>query len=265
MTEPFPDKGTLTMDRLFELHKLTKELSRYCHRELTGYLETMAPLLRPRRVFGDLVEGSGREPVVGAERNFADLEGLYNSIAQKRFDLRPELARPIESISTNMQLSAWEYTHEVKAEGGRQSIHVTSPLVWVLGYSTPYSLDMLRQVMTGRHKRDDASVRAFVLRACVLKQVFEKIPALSNILGGLRYRVESRRSPELGELPLITISAPVSTMRPSDDMMINAAGLAGGTHFTEVIDLDTVRDIRDPVRESVGRILKDFGEHLQIV
>jgi hypothetical protein len=260
MQNPAAPTETLSLERLLKLHSLTKDIAKHCQKQLRAHLDTLAPLFRPRRILGDFVEGPGREPMVGADRNFAELGELYKSLAQKTFDLRPELNAPIESISTQLQLSEWEYDYDTEVDKTWSTIHVTSPLTWVLSYSSQYSVSSLRQVLAGRQPREEAAVRAFVLRACLLATLFQKLPGLSQLLSALRYRVEIRRSRDFGELPLVTLSPPLSTLRPPDELVILASGLAGGSNFTEVIDPTAVRDVADPLRDDFLRILKDHGE-----
>ena len=143
-----------------------------------------------------------------------------------------------------------------------RTIKVNSPLTWVISYSSPYSLSILRQVLAGRETRNPDAVRAFVLRACVLHLQFTKFPTIAELLAGLRYHVEVRRSPELGELPLVTVSAPLSTVRPPDNLVTMASGLAGGDAFAEILDLDSVRNLRDPLREDVTAILRNHGQEV---
>jgi hypothetical protein len=183
-------------------------------------------------------------------------------VAVRPFDLRPELSLPLESVSTQLQLYEWEYQHETKTEHGWRSIKVTSPLTWVIAYSSTYSLSMVRQVLAGQEERDADAVRAFVLRASIMHLHFSKFPAIGELLTGLRYRVETRRSPELGELPLVTVSAPFATLRPPDHLVTVASGLAGGASFAEVLDLESVRQLRDPLREEVAGILRKHGQEL---
>jgi hypothetical protein len=215
----------------------------------------MAPLFRPRRFLGDHIDSTGKEAVSGADRNLAELQELFARVAVKPFDLRPELRKPLESVSTQFQLDEWEYTHATETERGWSSIRVTTPLTWVLSYATSYSLGSLRGVVSGVGQRDPEAVRAFVLRACLMYQLFEKIPALTSLLEGLRYKTEIRRSPQLGDLPLLTISAPFKTFRPSDELVATAAGLAGGASFTEILDVDSVRNLGDPLRDEAVAIL----------
>lgn len=252
----------LNLEQLLQLHALTKDVSKLCQKQLRGYLETMAILFRPRRFLGDAIEGSERESTSGVDRNVAELRELYRRVALRPFDLRPELTLPVESISTKVELHEWEYLHEIKTDRGWRTIKVTSPLTWVLTYSSPYSLSILRQVLAGQAERDAEAVRAFVLRAVLLHLHFTKFPAIAELLAGLRFRVEVRRSPELGDLPLVTVSAPLATIRPPDNLVTLASGLAGGASFAEVLDVASVTNLRDPLRHDVETIFRSHGQEL---
>jgi len=252
----------LNVEQLLHLHNLTKDVSEVCVKQLRTYLEALAPVFRPRRVLGDHVEGSGRESVGGADQNLAELREMYQRAAGRPFDLRRELATPLESISTQLQVYEWEYVQEVRTERDAKTVTVRSPLTWVLCYPSTYSLSMLKQVGTGQQARDPESVRAFVLRACVMNLLFTKQPALAGLFEGLRYRVEIRKSPQLGELPLVTVSAPLRTIRPPDDLVLVATGVAGGNVFEEVLDLEGAREIHDPLRDQLYGILRAHGEQV---
>jgi hypothetical protein len=241
--------------KLLSLHALTKDVAQACLRHLKTQIEAMAPLFRPRRVLGDHIDSSSKEAVPTANRNLADLQELYARVAVKPFDLRPELRSPLESISTQFQLDDWEYTHAAETDGSWHSIRVTTPLTWVISYSSSYSLTTLRSVVAGSGQRDPEAVRAFVLRACLMHELFGKIPALTTLLEGLRYRVEVRRSPQLGDLPLVTISVPLRTFRPANELVAMAAGLAGGASFAEILDVESVRNLSDPLRDETIEIV----------
>jgi hypothetical protein len=253
---------SLNVEQLLHLHTLTKEVAKVCQKQLRGYLDTLALLFRPRRMLGDAMEGAERETVGGSERTVAELRELYRKLALRPFDLRPELSLPLESVSTQMQLYEWEYLHQSKTDRGWRSIKVTSPLTWVVAYSSSYSLPMLRQVLAGQEERDAEAVRAFVLRACLMHLHFLKFPAIADLLAGLRYRVEVRHTPETGDLPLVTVSAPFATMRPPDSLVTVASGLAGGASFSEVLDLATVQNLKDPLREQIAAIFRSHGQEL---
>jgi hypothetical protein len=254
--------ASLNIEQLLHLHTLTKEVAKLCQKQLRAYLDTVALLFRPRRILGDFIEGSERESVGGSDRTLADLRELYRRVAVRPFDLRPEISVPIESISTQMQLYEWEYVHQTRTDRGWRNIKVTAPLTWVITYSSNYSLSMLRQVLAGQEERDAEAVRAFVLRACLTHLHFQRFPALAELFAALRYRVEVRQSSETGDLPLITVSAPFTTIRPPDSLVTVASGLAGGASFAEVLDLESVRNLRDPLREQVAAIFQKHGQEV---
>jgi hypothetical protein len=262
MDNPAPPAEDLKIEQLLHLHTLTKDVSKFCQKQLRGYLDAMALLFRPRRILGEAIEGAERESVGGSDRTLTELRDLYRKLALRPFDLRPELTLPLESVSTAMQLHEWEYLHETKTDRGWRTIKVTAPLTWVISYSSPYSLSMLRQVLAGQEERDPESVRAFVLRACLMHLHFTKFPAIADLLAGLRYRVEVRRSPELGDLPLVTVSAPFATVRPPDNLVTMASGLAGGASFAEILDLGSLRNVQDPLRQEIAAILRSHGQEI---
>src|SRR6266478_1649958 len=233
----------LNVEEVLRLHNLTTDVVGYCERQLRKYLDSMAPLFRPRRILGDYIEGPGRESVAGAESNLAELQQRCQRAAARPIDLHWKLTTPIESISTQLQIHPWEYVHEVPSGKDQKRVTIRSPLSWVISYPSTYSLSMFRQVIGGGHQRDQNHIAEFVLRACVMALMFEKLPGLGGVFEGLRYRVEVRKSPELGDLPLVTISAPFPSMRPSDQVVALASGVSGRNAFEEVLDLDPVRQV----------------------
>jgi len=251
--------ATLTNEDLQDRHDLTRQVAAVCRQELRTFLDALAPLFRPRRLLGDFVEGSGRETVRDARENFDRLREAFAAACGRPFELRRDLAAPLEAPATQMQIHDWEYVHRARTDREARSIAVTAPLTWVLMYPSVYSLSMMRQVAAGKQERNYDAVHAFALRACILKLLLEREPHLTSVLEGLRYQVEIRKLPELGELPLVTLSAPVATCRPPDDLLLVATGLSGRAVFQEVLDLESANQIRDPVRDRISGILR---EHL---
>ncbi|HLG98927.1 MAG TPA: hypothetical protein VKX49_21630 [Bryobacteraceae bacterium] len=247
-------------EQLLHLHNLTKDVAKLFRTQLRDCLEALAPLFRPRRVLGDHIEGSGRESVLGADQNFAELKDIYSRVCSRPFDLRSELSTPLESIPAQVQLYEWEYTHDVRTDRDRRTINVVAPMTWVLAYSSTYTFPLMRQLLTVKQERDQESVRAFVLRACIMHLLFNKNPTLGALFEGLRYKVETRKCSQLGELPLITLSAPLRTLRPSDELLVMATGLSGRTAFEEVLDRATAWRIPDPLQDQVTVLLREHGE-----
>jgi hypothetical protein len=255
MSQPAETASSLTHEQLPRLHSLTVEVQKICRGQLRKYLDALAPLFRPRRVLGERMEGAGKESVAGAEQTFAELREIYFKACGRPFDLRKDLQSPLESVGTQIGLYEWEYGYDVRTDRESMSLTVVSPLTWVLTYPSTYSLSMLRQVVAGKQERDPEGVRSFVLRCCLMYLQFAKLPELQALFEGLRYRVDVRKSPQLGELPLVTVSAPIRTVRPADDLLLAAAGLSGRSGFEEVIDDYQAAHISDPLQAQILTVL----------
>lgn len=248
-------QSTISPDHLLQLRSATHALSQHVLARLRTQLDALSPLFRPRRFLGDHMEGTGREAVARADESAAELQDLYRRVAVKPFNLRPELPTPFESVTTAFHFHEWEYTHPTQTERGWQPIRVTTPLTWMLNFASPYTLASLRDVANGSAQYDTEAVRAFVFRACVMYEFFRKTPAVGELLTALRYIVEVRRSPHFGELPLVTVSAPLRTFRPPDDLVALASGMAGGHSFAEVLDVASFQNLSDPLKDEASRIL----------
>jgi len=255
MSQPADTISSLTHEQLPRLHGLTAEVQKICRGQLRAYLDALAPLFRPRRVLGERMEGSGKESVVGADQNFAELRETYFKACGRPFDLRKDLPTPLESVGTQIGMYEWEYVYEVRTERESRTITVVSPLTWVLTYPSTYSLSMLRQVVAGKQERNAEGVQSFVLRSCLMHLQFAKLPELQALFDGLRYRVEIRKSPQTGDMPLVTVSAPIRTVRPADDLLLAATGLSGRTGFEEVIDDYQAAHIADPLQAQILKVL----------
>ena len=84
--------------RLLALRKVTRAISDLLRDEMRDYLSTLAPLVRPRGVLGDFVEGPGKESVRGADRAWKEVAALYEAVAPKPpFSLARDLKPPLDT------------------------------------------------------------------------------------------------------------------------------------------------------------------------
>jgi hypothetical protein len=256
MNESLGVSQQLNPEQLGRLHGITQQIEKTCQAQLRAYLDALAPLFRPRRILGNHMEGSGKESVVGSDQNLTELRDVYFKACGRPFDLRKELPEPLESVPTQIQLNEWEYTYDIQTERERRTITVVAPLTWVLAYPSAYTHSMVRQVVAGKQERDTDSLRSFVLRASIMHLMFSRLPELTTLLEGLRYRVETRKSPQLGGLPLVTISAPFMTYRPNDDLLLLASAFSGRSGFVEVVDPEQSAHISDPLQAQILNILE---------
>ncbi len=241
----------ITLDRMIALRAATEAVSVWVRREAEDRLACLRPLLLPRRLLGDHVKSPVREDVQDADKAFAELQAAFREISAAPFRLPSRLDSPIDAISTDLVLYRFEYLHEVSVDGESRRLTVQSPLSWVLMHEAPIDLSQARQMLAGGAGRSDADLRQFAVNALVMKQLMERNPALGRLLEALRLRVAIVESPGTGKLPLVQVSSPIPTFRPSDRVMLSATRLSGIPIFEELLDLDGAKNLADPYRDRV--------------
>jgi hypothetical protein len=248
----------MNTQQLLQLRKLTRAVSDQLRGQLKDYLVTLSPLIRPRTVLGDYVQGSTKETVRGADKTFKDLQSLYESVAgTSPFHLAKELKAPIELASSALEMLPLEYSYVAKGEQGEKTITITSPLKWVLVYSG-YPLTRLRQILLDRN-RSDTELRECVLHHLVLNTVTTKQSGVGRILEALHFPIRTETLPGLGQLPITVISSTLSTIRPADDVIIESTEISGTDAFEELLNTEDVRQLANPFKDTLVPILKNHG------
>jgi hypothetical protein len=248
---------TFDIPRILELRKLTRSISEKIESELNGYLATLAPLFSPAPILGEYIRGGSKTPVKGAEMAFRDLKSRYQAIAgQKPFSLETDISSPLDIFAATPSLSAVEYAYTVEQEGKSTSITITSPLKWVLSYPEQHPTKLLQMLGGNRNQMKDELSHA-LLQYLTLSLVLEKRPGLVNILKGLRFNLETKHHEGLGKLPVMIVSCPLNTLLPPDDIIVQNTEISGIPSFEEIINIDDIRELSDPMRQSVISITQD--------
>jgi hypothetical protein len=228
---------------------------------LREHLATLSPLLRPTNVLGEYVQGHTRGAVKGADKAFRDLQALHDATAAaKPFSVPKELKTPIELLSSTVEISPMEYVHVATANGESKTVTVTSPLKWALSYSG-FGPGRLRDVLAGR-AGNTVELPQFLLHALVIHIVLKYQPGLMNIFELLRFPSAAERFPGFGELPVTCISSAISTVRPPDDVIIESTEISGMDVFEEIVNLDDIRKLQDPLQARLLDLLKSHGEQI---
>jgi hypothetical protein len=254
---PAPDKPTRQLDfqELTELRRRTESVSRFLHDQLLGHLETLRPILSPERVFGKYVGSRADSPI--AERALAQLQQSYKGFITRPFDLPAEFDQHwLTLVGTRVTLYPWEYTHAVATERESRTISMSSPLRWVVSYTSAYTLGQLRQALTGKGERRPEHVRQFVVNALVTQLMMSHTPGLAPLLTDLRYQLQTEHSPDLPKLPLTTITSGLPSFRPADDLILAATGLSGVPAFIEVIDTEGLSQLADPLKSRLEELVR---------
>jgi hypothetical protein len=78
-----------------------------------------------------------------------------------------------------------------------------------------------------------------------------RFPALTQLFEDLRYEVETKKLSDLGGLPVVILKAPIETFLPPDDFIQQVTQLSGIPAFQEIVDLEAVESLPDPLKESL--------------
>ena len=88
------------------------------------------------------------------------------------------------------------------------------------------------------------------------KSQFDTTAAAYSIRLDLRRKLKfNSRCAEFGDLPLVQITFPIATIRPADDLIIQSTELSGMSAFEEVIDINSLVNLRDPAKERLIELL----------
>ncbi len=246
---------TLTFEQLAELRQRTEAVAGFLRARLQGHLETMRPLFAPRRLLGKYVDR--KEEVVGSEKAVAQLRDKFAEVCGAPFSLTPDLDDDLlASIDNRPELYPWEYSYEAKDGGESRGLTISSPVRWVLTYGSGYTLSQVRQAVAGKHERRSDHLRQFVANALVMHLFLAKYPGIGQLLADLRYQVQVDKCPGLGALPFVAVSACVPSFLPADNLVLMATRFSGVSNFVELIDVDAVHVMQDPLKPRIEDLLR---------
>jgi hypothetical protein len=247
---------------LLTLRKVTRALAEHLRGQMTEYLATLTPLLRPKAVLGDYVQGGAAEGAKRADKAFKELQSLWESVvAAKPFSGLPrELNPPLDVNALTLEITPVDYTHAAANGGDTKALSVRSPLKWVLTY-TGYAPARLAELLASRSRNTEELQRA-VLHYLTLQVVMSNQSGVGRMLDALHFPISHERLDAFGVLPVIVISAGVATRRPADSVIFQSAELTGMDAFEEVVVVDDIRKLTDPGRERMLEIVRTQAPEL---
>ncbi len=250
---------TFDIPKLLTLRKLTRAVADTLTAELKMHLATLAPLIQPRHVFGEFIRGGSKQGTTDTDKPFRQLQELYKSLARtKPFSLREDFNSPLDILNSAVEFTPAEYEYQAVNGDEKKSITVTSPLTWIVNIPS-FGPQRLRELLAAPLARRNATeLQQNLLHGLVLHLTFANRPGIIQLLDCLRFQVSSGRCAEFGELPLVQITFPITTIRPSDELIIQSTELSGMSAFEEVLDTDSLTNMGDPVKE---RLLDLFNLH----
>jgi hypothetical protein len=249
------------IEKLLVLRKLTRAIADLLRSQMKEYLSALAPLLRPNVALGEYLQGSSKSPVKGAERAFKEMQALYESVAvAKPFHLPKDLRPPLDIAGPALEMTPVEYEHVARTDNESKSVIVTQPLKWVVAYPG-YTPDGLGALLANRN-RSAEEVRDFILHFLAVHLVTSRQTGIAAMLEALHFPLSSGKLPEFGELPITYISSSISTFRPHDDVIIESTEISGKDLFEEIVNIEDIARMRDPLRERLVELTNSFGEDL---
>jgi hypothetical protein len=255
--------GRDSVQSLLVLRKLTRAIADAVRVQMTEYLVTLTPLLRPASVLGEHIQGAAKDTVRKSDKVFKELQGLYETIAPAMpFSLPRDLSTPVNFPATTLEITTEEYTHVANPGANSRTIAVRCPLSWILTY-TGYAPSRVRELLGGPTKlRATDELQKFVLSQLILHVVLNNQPGLTQMLAALHFPVTTAKLPDLGDLPITRIRAAVSTMRPSDAVVIESAELSGVDAFEEIVEVEEIARLSDPLKQRLLEITRQLAPEL---
>ncbi len=255
MSGPEKSARPLTFQDLPELRRKTEVISKLLHDQLLTHLETLRPILSPERLFGKYAGAKG--DVALADRALFQLQQHYKPFSARPFDLPSELDQYwLTLVGNRVALYPWEYSYQAGTDREGKMIGMTSPLRWVMSFSSAYTLFQVRQALAGKGERRPEHVHQFVVNALVTQLVITHTPGLVPLFTDLRYQLQTDYAPDLPKLPLTTITSGLPSFRPGDDLILAATNFSGVPAFIELIDVDALPELQDPLKARIEDLLR---------
>jgi hypothetical protein len=258
MKETANKEETLTFEQLAELRQQTEAIAGFLRNRLQGYLETLRPLFAPRRLLGKYADR--KEDVAGSEKAVIQLRQRFAEVCGAPYSLTPDLDEDLFTrIENRPELHPWEYSYEAKNDEESRALTITSPVRWILTYSSGYTLSQIRQSVTSKQDRRLDHIRQFLVNALVMHLLLAKYPGISQLLSDLHYRVQTDKCPGLGMVPFVTVSGCLPSFRPADNLILKATRFSGVPDFVELIDIEAVQTLQDSLKSKIDELLRSRG------
>lgn len=252
----------LDISRLLVLRKITRAVGELLGQELKTHLATLAPLLQPRHILGQHLRGNEKQPVKGDAEAFEELRSAYHELAAKGpWSLPKQLDTPVDILGTPLEMVPAEYAFKISNGALTKTVRVISPLKWVL-VPSGFGPKRLRELLNSPRTSGGNDIQQCVLQLLVLHVTLSRRPGVVRLLEGLRFPLRADRLDEFPDLPLHCVTSPISTNRPSDEVLLQSTELSGMDVFEEVVNLEDVVQLRDPLRDRLVETVRGYDATL---
>ncbi|HEY7575110.1 MAG TPA: hypothetical protein VIB08_08100 [Thermoanaerobaculia bacterium] len=244
--------------KLLELRKITRHVAELLRADLKQALGTLMPMLQPRTLLGHYVQGASKDPARGGDRVFKEVLVAWEAVAgTPPFSLPRDLKPPLPVDSHALEFAPFEYAHAARGRKTSKTIAVTSPLRWVLSYSG-YAPQRLQEALASGDA-GGGTIQEHVLHHVVLHVAMSQ-KGVAALFDALHFPVSTEQLAGLGSLPVTVVSSSIATVRPPDETLIESTEVSGTDAFEEVVDVQAIRDMKDPFREKLLAAVAAAGE-----
>lgn len=247
-----------SFSELMDRRKLTTAVAGILTDQLNSYLNTLAPLLRPRATLGNYTRGS-QDKVRGADEVFQKLKETYLNVAGSRvFDLPKVLDSPIGISSALPEISPSHYSYKADVNGTAHELTITSPTKWVLSYKG-LNEARLKSLLSQKLDLVSKEVAETVLHFVLIEAIISRQQGVFDLLQELGYSVEIGTNPVFDVLPVVYISHQVGTERPSDALLVQVSEVSGSPAFDELVRIEDIDDMMMPLKKRLIDQVRDHG------
>ncbi|UCG07851.1 MAG: hypothetical protein JSV83_04160 [Desulfobacterales bacterium] len=237
------------------LRQNTEKISEVLKKRLNEHLDVLRPLFIPRKLLGTYIESASTDEVHGSDKAFAELQEYFAAICEDPFGLPKKLRSPLPPISNQIDAVPYQYALYVGEKKGKAT-SITTATRWILSYRSECPINRLTAMLSGAENRQPEDMKHSLIAHLTLVIFLKHFTSLKQLLQDLRYEVEIQELNDLGGLPVVVLEAPVETFLPPDDFILQLTQLSGIPAFQEIIDLDAVDNIPDPLKDVLKACLK---------
>ena len=125
----------------------------------------------------------------------------------------------------------------------------------MLSYESGLALSQVYSMLDNKIERKTDALRQFIVNALVMQLLLRNQPNLVQLLGALRYCIDIKVLPGLGTISFVTITAPLRSFRPADEVLLMATRFSGVPAFVELIQPGAIEHLEDPLRIQLQQAL----------
>ena len=246
----------MDISQLLRQRKITRAVAELLTAEIDGHLQTLTPLINPRRVFAEKIHGGPKTAGKSGPQALAKLQKRYTALHNARpFDLRRDFDTPLMLLDARPELQPLSYPYEARTKNATKTVMVTRPFQWVLSYRG-FGPARLRELLDGASSQRGSTLQDGVLHYLMLTTTLEMQPDFTALLAALRFPLSIQTLDEFGNLPVAVISSPLDTDRPDDQVIIDSTEVSGSNDFEEIIVPEALDGLlSDPLRDKLQAIV----------